>query len=160
MVNMTGPYEIEVEADGKNIDALSCALGVGSVWPEKTCATPKIFKAQWELTSGGKTIAHGSSTDTPGGGTANDMVSRTLGYFQAEKGTKYTLNVKTDSDLSSLSYANPQIIVTTSGPAYETSLVLSGLTKLLAGVLCIVGILILIARRILLGKKLEHTGKR
>lgn len=146
-VNVSGPYEIAVEANRvpvASLNDLSCTLGLGAVWPEKNCPRPALLNVSWVLTSGGKTVARGSSEETRGGATTAVSAVRTIGYFQGRKGEHYRLTVDSLSDASSLATAKPQLRVSVGGTVYEFSLVIGSiLSRAFVAIAAIGGMLIL-----------------
>jgi hypothetical protein len=51
-VNLTGPYNIYVEATGNStipVKQVSCLLGVGPLWPEKICAMHSVLRNVVEI---------------------------------------------------------------------------------------------------------------
>jgi hypothetical protein len=156
-LNVSGPYEIEVEAEaGKGripFNALTCSLGVGAIWPEKTCTSPSILELSWVLTSDGKVVARGSSDDTTGGGSSSTSAMRTIGYFRGQRGQRYQLSVNALADASSLAAANPRLRVNVVGTIYEFNLVVSGLVNLGSAGIAVIGAILL------LGSLIVHRGR-
>jgi hypothetical protein len=160
VVNVTGPYEIAVEADRNSsipFNALTCALGTGAVWPEKECSIPSVLRVSWALTSGDDVVAQGSSDETKGGGTTSDSALRTIGHFRGQRGHHYKLSVETLSDATSLAAASPRVKVNVGGTIYEFSLVVSGFLRW--GCAGIAGIgLVLLLGSVIFGRKSGARG--
>lgn len=147
-LNVTGPYEIAIEADrnkGIAFNTLTCSLGIGPIWPEKICSTPSILKLSWVLASGEVVIAHGSSDETEGGDTTSDSVVRQIGYFRGQKGQRYKLAVATISEANTLAVANPRLKVNVGGSLYEFNAVMNGFLKWGASGLAAIGFVLLLS---------------
>jgi len=161
-VNVSGPYEIEVEANANSdssLNLLSCALGAGPVWPAKTCAGPSVLKLSWVLTSDDKTIAQGSSDDLPGpGGSTATTLIRTIGYFTGQKGRRYKLVVNNLADASSLAGAEPRLRVSVGGTIYESALVATGLLNVICVGLGAIGSVLVIISRIIIRRSKKQIG--
>jgi len=161
-VNVSGPYEIEVEANANSdssLNLLSCALGAGPVWPAKTCASPSVLKLSWILTADDKTIAQGSSDDLPGsGGSTATTAIRTIGYFTGQKGRRYKLVVNNLTDASSLARAEPRLRVSVGETIYESALVATGLLNVVCVGLSAIGIVLVIVSRIMIRRSKKQIG--
>ena len=148
-VNLTGLYEIEVEATGNStipLNQVACSLGVGPLWPEKTCATRSVLRTSWKLTSHDKTVAEGLSDSAHGGWTAEgwSQAGRTIGLFHAQRGQTFKLRVTALADATSLSPTNPRLKVTMGGTAFESFLVFTGVLNIVCFVLGVVGIVLVL----------------
>jgi hypothetical protein len=142
-INVTGAYEITVEAETNNptdVNSLACALGNGATWPEKTCSSPSVLKMSWSLATGDKTVAQGSSEEARGGATSYNSVTRTVGYFQGQAGQHYKLVAEMLADGSSLATANPRLKVNVGGAVYNFSLVVGGLIRWGSGIVGAIGL--------------------
>ncbi|MGA9721731.1 MAG: hypothetical protein WBQ86_04700 [Candidatus Binatus sp.] len=115
-LNMDAPYGFEIEVQ-KRIPAetLNCLLGtrvVGSSGTFEDCPDrPPVVKASWLLTSGGRTVAKGSSDDYRSGDWMEDSISRELGHFQSQSGRRYVLDVNVLADGSALALGKPRLKV-------------------------------------------------
>jgi len=148
-VNLSGPYDIEVEATGNHQVPLSevvCSLGLGPLWPEKQCSTKSVLRASWVLTSHERQVAEGLSDSETGGATAEGWSSatRTIGRFNARRGQTFRLRVETLADASSLSATNPRLRVSMNGTRYESVLVFDGLFKVACVATAILAVLLLL----------------
>ena len=158
-VNLSGPYEIAIEAErepGVPLNELACSIGAGPVWPEKTCP-PSSLRASWSVTNNGKLIATGSSDEARGGGTTVASAIRSIGYFQGQSGQRYQLTVVI-ADASSLAVTNPRLKVSVGGTLYEFNLVLDRfLTGGALGIAGLGGLLLLIS--LIRDRKLGSRGE-
>jgi hypothetical protein len=148
-VNLTGPYDIEVEATGNGnvpLKEVTCSLGIGPLWPEKACSTKSVVRTSWKLTNQDKTIAEGLSDSEHGGWTAEawSQAGRTIGAFNAQRGQTFKLRVQTLADATSLSATNPRLKVRVGGTAFESTLVFTGLLNVAFVVIGILGVLLVL----------------
>lgn len=149
-VNLTGRYDIEVEATGNSTIPLKqvvCSLGLGpSLWPDEKCATQSVLRTSWIVASHDKTVAEGLSDLTHGGWTAegSSQAGRMIGSFDAQRGQTLRLRVTTLADATSLSPTNPRLKVSMGGTAFESSLVFTGVLNIACIVLGIVGIVLVL----------------
>src|SRR5438876_4960400 len=66
-VNLNGPYEIVIQVERKESgNTLSCLLGGGPEWPQKTCEVSPVVKLRWSVTTAGQFVAEGHSEETGG----------------------------------------------------------------------------------------------
>jgi len=147
--NVSGPYDIAVEANGNSKVPLSevvCSLGLEPMWPEKKCSAKSVLRTSWVLTSQEKEIAEGLSDAETGGGTAEgwSLATRTIGRFNARRGQTFKLRVETLADASSLSATNPRLKVNMGGTTYESVLVFDGLLKVACIATAILAVLFLL----------------
>jgi hypothetical protein len=148
-VNLTGPYNIDVEATGSSkipLKEVTCSLGVGPLWPEKTCASKSVLRTSWKVTSHDKMVAEGLSDSEHGGWTAEgwSQTGRAIGTFNAQKGQTLNLRVETLTDATSLSATNPRLKVSMGGTAFESALVFTGLLNVACIAVGIVGIVLVL----------------
>jgi len=142
-LNVTGPYTVEIAAhagDKLSPNELSCLLGVGVVWPARTCSAPAVLKLSWLLSSDKAVVAKGSSVETPGeGGSGPEIVTRTLGRFEGEKGKLYDMDVRIEANGSSLAGASPRLRFKVADTMYEYNLVVDGFFKVSCLLTAVVG---------------------
>jgi hypothetical protein len=148
-LNMNAPYMIEIEVQKEKIpfDTLNCLLGT-AMSPMSTnlreCPDrPSVVKASWVLTSGGQTVAQGSTDDYRSGAWMNDSIARELGHFQSQNGRRYVLDVDVLEDGSLLAPGNPRLKVEVHPEVYEGNMVWSAILFLAMGVLVTFGAIIL-----------------
>ena len=80
-INLSGPYEISIEAKKRiPFDTLNCLLGM-SMQPEQ-CNQQPVVHATWAVTSDGTVIAKGTSDAERGGGWADDTITKQIGSFE------------------------------------------------------------------------------
>jgi hypothetical protein len=159
-LNISGPYEIEVEADrNRNIpfNVLTCSLGAGPMWPQETCSSPSILKMTWVLTSDGKVVARGSSDETTGGGSSSTSVMRTIGSFQGQRSHLYQLTVNSLADASDLAAATPRLKVDAEGGILEFDLVMSGLISSTAAGIALIGAILVLASLLVHHRRTART---
>lgn len=148
-VNLSTTYIVEIEVK-KTIpfDTLNCLLGLGMMTMSsdlQECPDrPSVVKASWTLTSGGRLVASGSSDDHRYGGWGNDSISRELGRFHSESGSKYALDVDVLSDGSALAPGKPRLKVEVHPEVYEGDAVWSFFVFSAGGILVLIGALLLI----------------
>jgi hypothetical protein len=146
-INVAGRYEIAVEVDRDNssdLNALTCALGTGATWPERTCSSPSVLGMSWTLMSGDKVASNGSTDEMLGGSTSHNSAARTLGYFQARRGQQYRLIAEAVSDGSSLAAANPRLKVNMNASFYEFILVVGEFIKWGSGIMGAIGLILVL----------------
>jgi hypothetical protein len=145
-LNLNAPYRIEIEVQ-KTIpfDTLNCLLGMArsSTELEECRNRPSVVNASWILTSGGRTVASGSSNDYRSGFWMNDSIARELGDFQSESGRKYVLEVDVLADGSALASGNPRLKVEVYPGYYETTMYQDLFVLLATGALALVGVVLL-----------------
>jgi hypothetical protein len=145
-LNLNAPYSIEIEVQ-KTIpfDTLNCLLGMAFTSRElEECRDrASVVNASWILTSGGKTVASGSSKDNRSGSWMNDSIARELGHFQSESGRRYVLEVNVLSDGSALASGNPQLKVEVYPGYYETTMYQSLFVLLATAAIALVGVVLL-----------------
>ncbi len=144
-VNMNVQYEIQVASENKiPLDTLECLLGTRN---PAGCSVPSALRLRWVLFSDGKSLK-GTSDDTATGGYGESGPSgeaaRSVGFFKAEKGRRYKLDIDVLADGSSLAVTNPHLRISVLDPSYESGLVLSGLLRLVCGVIVLVGAVLLV----------------
>jgi hypothetical protein len=146
IVNLNAEYAIEIEARNKlPINTVSCMLGVGPDWPNKTCSTPSVLKLSWLLLGNGRVVEQGSSDQTQGGGGwTNSTVARTLGHFRSQQGMRYALQINVLADGSTLSATEPRLRVTATGQSLELELLIGGMLKLACTGFAAVGAMLLL----------------
>jgi len=128
-LNVSGPYDIEIEAsasDGMMLKALACSLGVAALWSQQPCSAPSVLRLVWVVTSNGKVVAQGSSDEISGGASTGGSVSRLIGSFRGERGSHYGVEVESRSNLVG---ASTRLKVESGGTAYEYFLVAGGLIR-------------------------------
>src|SRR5208282_2885987 len=109
-INLSGPYEIKIEAKKRiPFEMLNCLLGM-SMSSEK-CDGPSVVRARWALTSNGVVVAKGISDTEKGGAWANDTIERQIGSFQGKWNRRYILDVDFTADGSALAVTDPHLVV-------------------------------------------------
>ena len=146
-VNLDGRYEIEIEATNKVVplETLECLLGNG-LRSKQSCSVPSVLLVHWALSSDG-TVIQGTSDETKEHGgevAAAGTASRTIGFFNAIKGKRYKLDCDVFADGSSLNVTNPRLHISVGDTSYETSLVVSGLLRLVCIIIVLIGAFALI----------------
>jgi len=140
-INLNGRYEIEIETTNEiPLDTLHCLLGNG-MRSKQSCSVPSVVNVHWAL-SGNGTVIQGTSDDTKeyGGEVgATGEASRTIGIFRGQKGRRYKLDCDVLADGSSLNATKPRLHVSFFEPSYETSLVVSGLLRLVCTITALIG---------------------
>lgn len=143
-VNLNALYIIEIEVQKKiPFDTLNCLLGLGTSSTSSALQEcpdrPSVVKASWTLTSGGQTVANGSSDDDREGDWGNDSISRILGSFHSKDGGRYVLDLNVLADGSSLALGNPRLKVRVHPMFYEDAMVGGAAISLIALVLVLTG---------------------
>jgi len=133
-INLGTTYRIQIEVANKlPAETLACLLGNESSRPSQTCTVPALNVA-WILSSGGKIVSQGSSTETDGdSASSSTSTHRTIGYFNAEKGKSYRLEINVLGDTGTLDVAAPRLTVSVGGGDVESIMVASGFI----GLICI-----------------------
>ena len=139
--NMSALYSIYISADSpKGIGddqqtgaekELACQIGAYDPTREP-CPTPPLWKFHWALSSDGRTV-QGDSDETIGVGRINTVtgIERELGEFRTEAGHRYKFDLDVLFDNRDMRIANPRLMVCVSDFHAESSLVLSGLLRLI-----------------------------
>lgn len=148
-INLSGPYEIKIEAKKRiPFDTLNCLLGMSA--PSERCDRPSVVQARWALTSNGQVIATGISDTEKGGAWATDTIDRQIGSFQGKRSRRYILDVDFIADGSALAVTDPHLVVEITSDFYEGSLWISyGLLLICSGI-AIVGAALLAASAVLM----------
>ncbi len=145
-VNVSDPYEIEIEVEKKiPFDTLNCLLGMSPSSQEDCSDSPAVVNASWVLLSDGKIAQSGSSADDKGGAWASDTISREIGRFDGKAGHTYRLEVDILADGTRLALGDPHLKVSVTsdfveGAMFETALLIDPA----AGVLVLIGVVLLI----------------
>lgn len=117
-LNFDGLYLIEIEAE-KLIppDALGCLMGVEA--DARLCRDilPAIGAA-WTLSSNGRELRRGSTTELHLAPVHADGVVRVIGEFQGQAGQEYKLQVTFTTDGSALTASHPRLKVGIASIAY------------------------------------------
>jgi hypothetical protein len=118
-LNFDGLYLIEIQAQ-KTLapDALDCRMGLQASLA-RCKDTPPVLAANWILSSNGREIRQGSSTEEHGATIEPETVSRTIGEFQGKAGQKYKLQVTSNGEGSPLAPASPRLKVAVASIAYS-----------------------------------------
>jgi hypothetical protein len=147
-VNSHQTYIIELEvAKRLPFDELNCLLGA-SIDPGKQCDKSAVVNAKWVLTTGGKIVAEGASSDTSDAGWSDETIDRWLGSFEGEAGRLYILDVEFLTDGQTLAVTDPHLKVDEPSESYEDGIV-GALVVFWPGVLiAVVGIFLLLTSAI------------
>jgi hypothetical protein len=145
LVNLTGRYFINIHAKGAlSFNELACSLGVTDLG-QGPCSKPPAINLSWAVMRSGSIIAHGTTDNFLGGGGAERLgVDRTIGYFQGQRGFRYTLDVTVLKDGTSLAVANPRLIVSANEAQLASNIVWGGLLKFSCIVLFFIGLTMII----------------
>jgi hypothetical protein len=145
-LNLNTEYEIQIEAGNKlPVNTVSCMLGLGPNWPNKTCGGPSVLRLSWVLLGNRRVVEQGSSDQTVGmGGWTNTTARRTVGYFRGQKGTRYALRVDVLGDGSSLAATDPHLRVNTTGRSLELELMIGAMLQVLCTFLAALGVVVLL----------------
>jgi hypothetical protein len=143
--NLSALYRIKIEANlnrGIPSDTIDCLLGTSS--PQITCPVSSAIRADWVLTSNGRTVTQGATYGDyccgGGGFYSKGIIGRQIGQLQTEKGRKYQLEVHFVQDGSALAAADPHLTIEEGGDYAETGSVIEGLLLLPCGTAFIAGL--------------------
>ena len=103
MVQVEKPFPFE---------QMACMMGVTT---GQCPADDPLLRADWKVWSEGQIVSSGSSTTQGDGKYTRDNIFKFLGKFPGLRGKKYALEVSFTKDGTSLSAANPHLIVTKIG---------------------------------------------
>lgn len=124
---MSIPYRINIEFDSSIPSAeLDCLIGM-SKGPQRCGNEAAILNVKWQLTSGGQTVATGSSADLVGASYSYHKTQRHIGTFDAHRGQGYIVDLNILGDGTRLSEAHPRLEVEPNLFGYEGWLLLAGL---------------------------------
>lgn len=150
-VNVSGPYEIVVEArhtTTSRTDALACSLGLEPLWPARTCAVPSVLLASWVLRRSDGSVATGSSRDIAGGSTTSETATRVIGRFVGNRGERYRVTTVMHADATGLSATEPRLKVKYGGTLYEFSLVANPVVAWSTAIVAGVGLILVVSAMI------------
>jgi hypothetical protein len=154
-INLSGPYEISVEAKKRiPFDTLNCLLGMSTL-PAK-CDQQPVVQASWVVTSDGVVIAKGTSDAERGGAWANDTIAKQIGGFEGKRNRRYSLDVDFTADGSVLRATDPHLVVGITSDFYEGSIWMSYFLFLGCSGVAIIGLLLLAAS----GARLMYQNRR
>jgi hypothetical protein len=109
-VNVKENFIIQLEVDrGIPSNIAFNVLGTGEIGSDNR-TEPHGFKMRWAVMKGGKLIKEGFS-DGNGEGYWSSRIGRVLGFFPAEKGEKYRINLDVLEDGSALDPYHPTLKV-------------------------------------------------
>lgn len=153
-VNMSALYSIYITTDGpKGIASdrpteaekqLACQVGLNDP-KTNPCPNPPIWKVHWALSSDGRTV-QGDSDQTIGQGWINPTtgIDREIGNFRTEAGRRYKFDLDVLFDNPDPRIVNPRLMVGVSDFHAESSMVFSGLLKLICLPIAAVGTLTIV----------------
>jgi len=110
------PYRFMLEADASlGLDPMNCMLGLFSTplqRREHNCLDDvPLLRADWTVWLGDEAMTRGSSPLQDHASWARNSLSKQMGYFVAEAGKKYVIEVKFLKDGSAINAANPHLVV-------------------------------------------------
>ena len=137
-INISGEYWVYIQAHrDSDSEEVSCWLGL----PVDECKNiPPILKMSWSLSEAGRNIADGSSDIDPRTFGDSETAARGLGFFSAEEGRRYVLDVHVLADGSLLNAANPRLRIEELGGIYREYRSLTVLVLLLGMFSVVVGL--------------------
>ena len=152
-------YDIVVDFQGLSIQSKKdrCMLGVDTESPGSCEGFPSLIDISWTLFEGDKRISEGSSEKNPGALWSN-TVERSIGKFEGHEGHRYKLILEVKKDASSLNTANPRLKVRVPRGLWEDYGAGIFIEKAEAGVLAIIGVLILVGTFFLGSFKARDVG--
>jgi len=117
-LNFDGLYLIEIEAEKTiPLDTLHCLMGVEAD-PALCKEVAPTIAATWILSSPGRQIRRGNSSELHSAPAQSDRVARVIGEFQGIAGQVYTLQVTFTADAGNLAAAHPRLKVGVASIAY------------------------------------------
>ncbi len=143
-VNLQDSFEIELAVDRPVPRALmDTVLGIGEL-PSSQPAGLRGFQLAWALRRAGHVVQRGLS-DGHGEGYWGNTTGRVLGYFPAQKGQPYRLDIDVLEDGSRLAPYHPHLKVTVDVFDLDGYAIGEGLTELAAGAVAALGVGLVVA---------------
>jgi len=109
-------------------------LGIGA--PGSHCDQNNVVLVIWELWSGGKEVANGTSSDYDGGGVIGGEMVRTLGRINGEAGGRCYLVLNFLDDARVVAAGGARVTVDVIGGYYEDRMISDAIIVLLCIGLC------------------------
>jgi hypothetical protein len=138
-------YDIVIDFQGLSVQIKKdrCLIGGDTDTPGSCEGFPSLIDVSWKLFEGDKMISEGQSEKNPGA-VWSDTVERSIGKFQGREGHRYKLILEIKKDASSLNTANPKLKVQVPRGLWEDYGAGIFIEKAEAGILAIIGVLILV----------------
>jgi len=152
-------YDIVIDFQGLSAQSKKdrCLLGGDTDAPGSCEGFPSLIDISWKLFEGDKMISEGQSVKNPGA-SWSDTVERSIGKFEGHAGHRYKLILEIKKDASSLNTANPRLKVQVPHGLWEDYGAGIFIEKAEAGVLAMIGVLILVGTFFLGGFKSRSGG--
>jgi hypothetical protein len=163
--DFSGDYDIVLDLDkGSGLENPSdprviCTLGLEPPIPNQCEGIPNLIDISWQILDGEEMISRGNSSDSPWA-TWSDTVKRMIGRFKGQEGHRYILVLQVNRDASELDASTPKIEVQIPQGLWEDRVLGILIEKEGAGILAIVGtvILVLILPRIFRSSRSSQTS--
>ena len=152
-------YDIVIDFEGLSIQIKKdrCQLGADTDTPGSCEAFPNLIDISWKLFEGDDRILEGQS-EKNAGALWSSTVERSIGKFEGHEGHRYKLILDIKKDASSLNTANPRLKVQVPRGLWEDYGAGIFIEKTEAGILAIVGVLILTGTFFLGSFKVRSDG--